>query len=291
MAENSDKILNGKILRDKILDELKSKIDKLPYSNRPRLEVILIGDNSSSQIYVKNKKKFAEKIGIDCNINKFYDFDNEKHVTNKIKEFNNDKRINGIIVQLPLPEKFNTEKIINSISPQKDVDGLTDVNKSLLYTGKTPYSYPCTPKGVLRLLDEYNIQIEGKHVVVIGRSYLVGKPLAQMLLNRNATVTTCHSKTENLADIIKTADILISAVGKKIVGENMIKSGCTVVDVGIFKDESGKTTGDVDIDIDNTKASFVTPTPGGVGPMTIASLMENTFELFCEQNDMSAGSL
>ena len=183
-------------------------------------------------------------------------------------------------MQLPLPEHLSKNNIINAISPQKDVDGFTPYNFGKLFSGEKPYVYPCTPKGILLLLEEYKIEIEGRHVVIIGRSNIVGKPLSQMLLNKNATVTVCHSKTQNLSEITKTADILISAVGKNLVGEKMLKSGCVVIDVGIFKDESGKTRGDVDFENAVNTASFITPVPGGVGPMTIASLMLNTVELF-----------
>jgi len=178
-----------------------------------------------------------------------------------------------------LPSHINKFKIIDSICPKKDVDGLTPYNSGKLFTGEKPFVYPCTPKGILLLLDEYNIELEGKHVVVIGRSNLVGKPVAQMLLNRNATVTTCHSKTKNLSEITKTADILISAVGKNVVGEKYIKNNCVVVDVGIFRDDEGNIRGDVDFENVSKHASYISPVPGGVGPMTIASLMLNTVEL------------
>ena len=197
----------------------------------------------------------------------------------KIQELNNNENITAILVQLPLPKHINKSRILNAIAPEKDVDGLTTYNSGKLFSGEKPYVYPCTPKGILLLLDEYKIEPEGKHAVVIGRSNLVGKPVAQMLLNRNATVTMCHSKTKNLSDITKTADILISAVGKKVVGENMLKNNCVVIDVGIFRDETGKISGDVDFETVSKTASYITPVPGGVGPMTIASLMLNTVEL------------
>jgi methylenetetrahydrofolate dehydrogenase (NADP+)/methenyltetrahydrofolate cyclohydrolase len=211
----------------------------------------------------------------------------EDELVRKIEELNNDKTVTAILVQLPLPKHINKKRVINSIFPQKDVDGLCEYNMAKLFTGEIPWAYPCTPKGIMQLLDEYDIAIEGKHAVVVGRSDLVGRPVAQMLLNRNATVTTCHSYTKNLPEIIKTADILISAVGKKLIGENMIKSGCVVVDVGIFKDESGKTTGDVDFNALEPIASYITPVPGGIGPMTIASLMTNTYDLYLKQNKLS----
>lgn len=268
-------ILDGKSLREKIFKDLKSKLDKMPV--KPTLAVILAGDNPSSKIYVNNKKKCAEALGINSLVINYPENVTENELIEKIEELNNDKKITAILVQLPLPQHINKTKVIDAILPQKDVDGLTTYNCGKLFAGAKPYAYPCTPKGILMLLDEYNIEIEGKHAVVIGRSNLVGKPIAQMLLNRNATVTMCHSYTKNLADIIKTADIVVSAVGKNVVGEkNIIKNNCVIVDVGIFKDESGKIRGDVE----NVSPAYLSPVPGGVGPMTIASLMLNTVELF-----------
>lgn len=268
-------ILDGKSLREKIFKDLKSKLDKMPV--KPTLAVILAGDNPSSKIYVNNKKKCAEALGINSLVINYPENVAENELIEKIEELNNDKKITAILVQLPLPKHINKTKVIDAILPQKDVDGLTTYNCGKLFAGAKPYAYPCTPKGILMLLDEYNIEIEGKHAVVIGRSNLVGKPIAQMLLNRNATVTMCHSYTKNLADIIKTADIVVSAVGKNVVGEkNIIKNNCVIVDVGIFRDESGKIRGDVE----NVSPAYLSPVPGGVGPMTIASLMLNTVELF-----------
>lgn len=270
-------ILDGKKLRDKIFEELKAKVDKMPV--KPSLAVILAGDDPSSKIYVNNKKKCAEKLGINSVVITYPSTVTENELLEKIKELNDDKHITAILVQLPLPVHIDKFKIIDAIAPEKDVDGLTPYNSGKLFSGEKPYVYPCTPKGILLLLDEYGIEIEGRHAVVIGRSNLVGKPVAQMLLDRNATVTMCHSKTKNLPDITKTADILISAVGKKVVGENMLKNNCVVIDVGIFRDENGKISGDVDFETVSKTASYITPVPGGVGPMTIASLMLNTVEL------------
>ena len=280
-------ILDGKALREKILANLKKQIDNISLNVRPKLAVILVGDNPASQLYVNTKKKVAQKIGIISEIISYPTSVMEDELVRKIEELNNDKTVTAILVQLPLPKHINKKRVINSIFPQKDVDGLSEYNMAKLFTGEIPWAYPCTPKGIMRLLDEYDIAIEGKHAVVVGRSDLVGRPVAQMLLNRNATVTTCHSYTKNLPEIIKTADILISAVGKKLIGENMIKSGCVVVDVGIFKDESGKTTGDVDFNALEPIASYITPVPGGIGPMTIASLMTNTYDLYLKQNKLS----
>ena len=270
-------ILDGKKLRDKIFEELKAKVDEMPV--KPSLAVILAGDDPSSKIYVNNKKKCAEKLGINSVVITYPSTVTENELLEKIKELNDDKHITAILVQLPLPVHIDKFKIIDAIAPEKDVDGLTPYNSGKLFSGEKPYVYPCTPKGILLLLDEYGIEIEGRHAVVIGRSNLVGKPVAQMLLDRNATVTMCHSKTKNLPDITKTADILISAVGKKVVGENMLKNNCVVIDVGIFRDENGKISGDVDFETVSKSASYISPVPGGVGPMTITSLMLNTVEL------------
>ena len=245
-------ILDGKALRDKIF----------------------------SQIYVNNKHKIAQKIGIKSEIINYPTDITEETLLNKIEELNNNSAIDAILVQLPLPEHISKDKVINSILPDKDVDGFTPYNFGKLFSGEIPTVYPCTPKGILLLLDEYGIELDGRHAVVIGRSSIVGRPLSQMLLNRNATVTVCHSHTKNLSQITKTADILISAVGKNIIKGEMLKSDCIVVDVGIFKDENGKTRGDADFETSSKIASYISPVPGGVGPMTIASLMLNTVELF-----------
>ncbi len=270
-------ILDGKKLKDKILEDLKTKIDKM--SVKPSLAVILVGNNPASQIYVNNKKKTAENLGIKSCVYTYPENITEDELLKKIEELNKDKGIDAILVQLPLPEHISKDKVINAINPEKDVDGITEYNVGKLFSGKKPIVYPCTPKGILLLLDEYGIEIDGKHAVVIGRSNLVGKPVAQMLLNRNATVTSCHSHTKDLENIIKTADIVISAVGKKIVRGKMLKLGSVVVDVGIFKDSTGRTCGDVEFDECSQIASYISPVPGGVGPMTITSLMLNTVEL------------
>lgn len=270
-------ILDGKMLRDKIFESLKAKLDKM--QQKPTLAVILVGENPASQIYVRNKKKTAEKLGINSLSIEYPSDISEEELLNKIKELNSDEKVTAILVQLPLPAHINKNRIIDAILPQKDVDGLTPYNLGKLFSGEEPYVYPCTPKGILLLLDEYNIKLEGKNIVVVGRSNLVGKPVAQMLLKRNATVTMCHSHTQNLSEITKTADIIVSAVGKKVIGEKMLKSNCVVIDVGIFRDENGKISGDVDFENVSKTAAYISPVPGGVGPMTIASLMLNTVEL------------
>lgn len=274
-------ILDGKKLRDKILEDLRIKLEK--FSVKPTLVVILVGENPASKIYVNNKKKTAEKLGINSEVINYPSNISEKELLEKIDELNNNKSITAILVQLPLPEHISKENVMNKILPEKDVDGFTPCNFGKLFSGEVPTVYPCTPKGILLLLDEYGIDPAGQHVVIVGRSNIVGRPLSQMMLNRNATVTVCHSRTNNLEQIIKTADILISAVGKNIIEGKMLKSDCVVVDVGIFKDENGKTRGDVDFESASQIASYISPVPGGVGPMTIASLMLNTVELFEKQ--------
>lgn len=276
-------ILDGKKLRDKIIEKLKAKVDT--FEEKPTLVVILVGENPASKIYVNNKKKMAEKIGIHSEVINYPANITEAELLDKIEELNNNKKVTAILVQLPLPKHISKDNVMNKIIPSKDVDGFTPYNFGKLFSGETPTVYPCTPKGILLLLDEYNIEIEGKHVVIVGRSNIVGKPLSQMMLNKNATVTICHSHTKNLSQITKTADILVSAVGKNIIEGEMLKTDCVIVDVGIFKDENGKTRGDVDFESASKIASFISPVPGGVGPMTIASLMLNTVELF-EKNSL-----
>lgn len=275
-------ILDGKKLRDELLEKLKSELDG--YSIMPKLVVILVGDNPASKLYVNNKKKTAEKLGIISEVLTYPDNVTEEELLLKINELNSDKSVNAILVQLPLPKHINKYKIINAISPIKDVDGFTPENLGKLLSGEIPYVYPCTPKGILLLLDKYDISVEGKHVVIVGRSNIVGKPLSAMMLNSNATVTICHSHTKNLKEITKTADILVSAVGRDLIKDDMVRNDAVVVDVGIFKDEFGKTRGDVDFANVSKKVEAISPVPGGVGPMTITSLMLNTVELYKFQN-------
>ncbi len=278
-------ILDGKKLRDKLLEELKLKIDRL--SEKPCLAVILVGDDTPSRIYVNNKKRAAESLGIVSEVFEYPGNVAEEEIIKKIQELNADKSVNAILVQLPLPEHINSRRVINSISPEKDVDCFTDTNTGKLFAGQPPAVYPCTPKGILLLLDEYGIDLDGKHVVVVGRSNIVGKPMSMMALNRNATVTVCHSHTKNLAKITKTAEVLISAVGEVLIKEDMVVKGCIVIDVGISKNSVGKLCGDVDFNSVSKVASYISPVPGGVGPMTITSLMLNTYDLYCEQKKRS----
>lgn len=274
-------IIDGKSVADKITEQLKQKISQL--QDKPHLAVIQIGNNAASTIYVNLKKKKAEEIGIKSTVINLDENIEEKELIYKIEKLNNDNSVHAILVQLPLPKHINESNIIKAITPNKDVDGFTAQNTGDLLNGIKPKAYPCTPKGVLKLLKEYNIEIQGKHAVIVGRSNIVGKPLAIMLLNEHATVTICHSKTKNLPEITKQADILISAVGKKIIFKDMVKKDAVVIDVGIFKDENNKTTGDVDFENVKEIAAYITPVPKGVGPMTIACLMENTIELYEQQ--------
>lgn len=274
-------IIDGKAVAEKICKNLKQKISQL--QKKPHLVVIQVGNNAASNIYVNLKKKKAEEIGIKSTVLKFEENIVEDDLINEIDKLNSNKEVHAILVQLPLPKNICTDNIIKAISPIKDVDGFTAQNSGDLLNGINPNAYPCTPKGIMKLLDEYNIDVSGKHAVIVGRSNIVGKPVALMLLNKNATITICHSQTKNLKEITLQADILISAVGKKIIFKDMIKQGAVVIDVGIFKDENGKTTGDVDFENVKEIAGYITPVPKGVGPMTIASLMENTLELYKKQ--------
>lgn len=268
-------IIDGKEIALKIKQELKEKLKKL--ENKPSLAVILVGNDSGSQIYVRNKKKACEEIGINSIIIKMPDSISENELIIKIKELNNDDDINGILVQLPLPKQINTKKIINLISPSKDVDGFHPLNLGSLFSGYETI-VPCTPKGIIKLIETTGVEISGKNSVVIGRSNIVGKPLASMLLNRNATVTICHSKTKDLKKHTLNADILVSAVGKlNLITADMVKKNSVVIDTGMNRLDNGRLTGDVDFENVKNIVSYITPVPGGVGPMTIASLLENTF--------------
>lgn len=271
-------LLDGKEVASKILAQVKERVETLPIV--PHLVVILVGDNPASRIYVKNKQRAAESVGIKSTVLEFSTDVSENELLNKINELNASDDVTGILVQLPLPKHIDKNKIVMAISPMKDVDGFTPENVGKLAIGIEPYFYPATPQGILMLLDEYNIPIEGKNAVVIGRSNIVGKPMAQMLLKRNATVTICHSYTTDLEDKIKAADIVISAAGKKIVRCKMVNKNSVIVDVGIFRDENGQLNGDVDFDFVSPSTGYISPVPGGVGPMTIASLMFNASKIY-----------
>ncbi len=274
-------ILDGKALSKEIQEEVKFEVENL--SKKPHLAVILVGEDSASQIYVNIKHKTCERLGIKSTVVNLPDSTTEEELIEKVRELNNDKDVNAILIQLPLPNHINANNCIKEISPIKDVDGFTPENLGAILRGQEPFAYPCTPFGILTILKRYNIQISGKHAVVVGRSNIVGKPVSLMLLKENATVTMCHSRTEHLAEITKTADILISATGKRIITKDMVKKGATVIDVGIIRNTEGKLEGDVDFEEVKHVAGYITPVPGGVGPMTIASLMKNTLHLFYKQ--------
>ena len=269
-------IIDGKELAKKIKSDLKEKVDKLKENGIiPKLAVIMVGDNPASKVYVKNKSKACQNVGIEFEEYLFDASIDEKELLDIIEKLNNDNSITGILLQAPIPKHLNINKAFGTISPKKDVDGFNPLNIGKLAIGEDTF-ISCTPYGIVKMLEEYNIKTEGKHVVILGRSNIVGKPLIQCMLNLNSTVTVCHSKTQNIKEITKTADILISAIGKpKFVTEDMVKPGAVVIDVGINKLEDGSLVGDVDFDNIIKKASFITPVPGGVGPMTIAMLLTN----------------
>lgn len=271
-----DKIIDGKLVRETVKGELKKEIGEL--KEELTLAVIQVGNNEASNIYVNNKIKLCNEIGINS-IHKKFDDITEEELINEIEKLNSDDSVNGILVQLPLPDGFNTKKVINTISYLKDVDGLTTTNIGKLYNDEDSI-IPCTALGVIKLLDYYNINLEGKNVAVVGRSTLVGRPLFKLLLDRNATVTMCHSKTSNLENVLNKQDVIISATGKKgLIKKEMVKDGAVVIDVGITRVDN-KIYGDVDFDEVYDKTSFITKVPGGVGPMTVICLMENTLNCY-----------
>lgn len=274
-------LLSGTILSKKIKEEIKETVSKITETNRiPCLVTILVGNNPASKVYVANKEKACNEVGIK-NVTEICPEDiTENELLNCISDYNNCPLVDGILVQLPLPKHINTEKILNSIDPKKDVDGFHPENVAKLWLGQECIK-PCTPKGIIKIIEASGIDLKGKHVVVIGRSNIVGLPVAKMCLDKNATVTITHSKTENLSKITKQADVLIVAIGKpKFVTADMVTEGATVIDVGINRVD-GKLCGDVDFDsVFNEKTEYITPVPGGVGPMTIACLLENTLECY-----------
>ncbi|MCI5591268.1 MAG: bifunctional methylenetetrahydrofolate dehydrogenase/methenyltetrahydrofolate cyclohydrolase FolD [Ruminococcus sp.] len=240
------------------------------------LAVIIVGDDPASKVYVNNKKKACEKLGITSYEYVLPESTTQEELMQTVKELNERADVNGILCQLPLPKHLDSNAVIDAIAPEKDVDCFSPTNVGLLNIGRGRLS-PCTPAGIMDMLEYKNISVSGKHCVVIGRSNIVGKPMSALLLAADATVTVCHSKTQNLKEITKTADVLIAAVGRpKFVTADMVKDGAVVIDVGIHRTESGKLCGDVDFDSVEPKASYITPVPGGVGPMTIARLMRNT---------------
>lgn len=278
-------IIDGLSYANKIINDIKYEVNKLKV--KPKLVVILVGNDNASQIYVKNKQKRCLEVGIESEVLHFDEKIKQDKLLDIIKQLNEDISVNAILVQMPLPSHINSNLIIETISPLKDVDGFHPYNVGKLALNMTPYSVACTPCGILKLLNAYNIEIKGKHVVIIGRSNIVGRPLALLLLNNDATVTVCHSKTESLKQITQTADILISAIGKAhFINSTFIKENAIIIDVGINRDKNNKLTGDVDFNDVFEKCNFITPVPKGVGPMTIAMLLQNTLDLYKTQNNI-----
>ena len=272
-------LIDGKKLSKEIMEKLKLKSNELKEKGiKPKLAVIMVGDDKASQVYVRNKSKACNEIGIE-----FEEFILDKGIEQKelielIKKLNNDNNVHGILLQSPIPAHLDINEAFKTINPEKDVDGFNPVNVGKLCLNQDTF-VSCTPYGIMKLFEAYNIDLTGKNVTILGRSNIVGKPLIQCCLNKNATVTVCHSKTKDLKEHTKNADVVISAIGKaKFVTEDMIKSGAVVIDVGTNRGEDGKLTGDVDFENVSKKASYITPVPGGVGPMTIAMLMNNVIK-------------
>ncbi len=275
-------IIDGKALAQKMQAELAEKTAKLKEKSgqTPGLVVILVGENPASQVYVRNKERSAIAAGFRSEVVRVSDSITQEELLFLIGRYNQDPAWNGILVQLPLPAHIDEEAVLLAIDPEKDVDGFHPTNMGRLWSGH-PVMIPCTPAGIMEMLREYNVELEGKRAVVIGRSNIVGKPMAQLLLAKNATVTLTHSRTHHLAEIAKQADILIVAIGRgHFVTKDFVKEGAVVIDVGMNRDENGKLIGDVKFDEVSELASLITPVPGGVGPMTITMLMEQTYQAF-----------
>ena len=270
-------IIDGKVVSQKIKEELKKEVEYLKGKGIvPGLTVVLVGEDPASQVYVRMKEKASSELGINSNIYRLKENTSEEEIISIIEQLNNDDSVHGILVQLPLPSKISEEKVMEKISPLKDVDGFHPINMGRLLRGDEVNLLPCTPSGIMELLHFYNIEMKSKNAVVVGRSNIVGKPVALLLLREHATVTLCHSRTRDLKETVKNGDIVIAAVGKAgIITGEMIKDGAVVIDVGVNKDND-KLSGDVKYEEVKEKASYITPVPGGVGPMTIAMLLKNT---------------
>ena len=280
-------IIDGKSIAEKTKNNLKDEVLKLKSKGIvPKLAVVLVGENSASKIYVRNKKRACEEVGIYSEEFNLPENTSEEELIDLIEKLNSNSDINGILVQLPLPFHISETKIAETINPLKDVDVFNPINTGKLLAGYADL-IPCTPKGIIEILDHEKINLKGKHCVIIGRSNIVGKPLALLMLQKDATVTICHSKTKNLDEICKSADIIVAAVGKpKFITKNMVKKGCVIVDVGINRNKNGTICGDVDFDEVKNMVSRITPVPGGVGPMTIAMLLKNTLITTKIQNNI-----
>ena len=279
-------MINGKKLAKETREKLKIKCDELKERGiNPKFAAIMIGNDTASQIYIRNKSKACEEIGIEFEEYLLSENIEQKELIEKIKELNNRKDIHGILLQSPIPANLDINEAFRTIAPEKDVDGFNPLNIGKLCLNQDTF-VSCTPFGIMKMFEAYGIELEGKDVTIIGRSNIVGKPLIQCCLNKNATVTVCHSKTKNLKEHTQNADIIIVAIGKsKFLKADMIKEGAVVIDVGINRDSEGKITGDADFDNILSKASFITPVPGGVGPMTIAMLMNNIIKAAEIQNN------
>ena len=272
-------IIDGKKLAAEIRQNLKKECSTLKQNGKtPKLAVIMVGDNKASQVYVRNKSKVCDEIGVEFEEYLLKEETSQKELIDLIKRLNNNSKIYGILLQSPIPKHLDINEAFRTIAPEKDVDGFNPINVGKLCLNQDTF-VSCTPYGIMKIFENYNIDLSGKNVVILGRSNIVGKPLIQCCLNKNATVTVCHSKTNNLDEYTKRADILISAIGKpKFVTKDMIKDNAVIIDVGINRCEDGKIVGDVDFENVVSKASFITPVPGGVGPMTIAMLMNNVIK-------------
>ena len=282
-------IIDGKELAKKIRKELKVECDNLKEKGiNPKLAVIMVGDNPASKVYVRNKSRACEEIGIEYEEFLLQDNIKQEELIRLIKKLNEDKSINGILLQSPIPEHLNINEAFKTITYRKDVDGFTPSSVGKLCIGEDTF-ISCTSYGVMKMFEEYNIDLTGKNVVILGRSNIVGKPLIQCCLAKNATVTVCHSKTKNIEEYTKKADVLIAAIGKaKFVTKDMVKKGVVIIDVGINRNEQGKLVGDVDFENVEPLASYITPVPRGVGPMTIAMLMNNVVKAAKEQQKQNS---
>lgn len=272
--------LDGKKVASALDEKMSARVEAVKEKGvTPGIAVILVGDNSASAVYVRNKQRRAEKLGMNSELIHFDADVTEKELLDKIEELNNDPEIDGFLVQLPLPKGIDEDRVINAIDSKKDVDGFAPDNVGHLWIGE-PHTKPATAAGILMMLDYYDVDLDGKNVVIIGRSNIVGKPVAAMMLAKNATVTIAHSHTKNLKQLAKTADILVVAIGQaKFVNKDYVKDGAVVIDVGMDRDENGKLCGDVDFDDVADQVEMITPVPGGVGPMTITALMDQVIEL------------
>ena len=275
------KIIDGKAIAAGLYDEMLQEVDQMEqqYGRRPGLTVIIVGEDPASQVYVRNKEKAAKKIGLVSQVVRLPEETTQDKLLTVIKQLNADPTVDGILVQLPVPKHIDKDAVIAAVSPEKDVDGFFGMKSG--FTMKQGYVAPCTPRACIYLIKAIGETIEGRHALVVGRGELVGKPVATLLLNENATVTIAHSRTRNLGEIARTADILIAAVGKpKMIAADMIKPGAVVLDVGVSRDADGKICGDVDFEAAKDVAGWITPVPGGVGPMTIAMLIRNTLDCY-----------